>query len=183
MTTRQASSRRPLLFLDLDDVLVLNLPGDYGGYDVLAPNPPADIWSRVIHEPAKQVLLEVLEAWSPAIVMTTSWIRFMDRDACRNLFLRTGLAKVAEALHAAWEAPQLSRQTRCDAIDSWLGLHHVGEPYVILDDELSGTGLVGSVHQREGRVVLCQEGIGLQRTHLPAIGVALGKRPGGPLKR
>ncbi len=36
---------RPLVFLDFDEVIKLNPEGSFGGYDVLAPNPPAEMWA------------------------------------------------------------------------------------------------------------------------------------------
>jgi hypothetical protein len=48
-----------------------------------------------------------------------------------------------------------------------------GEPFVVLDDNESGTGLRASRHYKAGRVVLCEGGAGLQTKHLPVIRKAL----------
>jgi hypothetical protein len=67
------------------------------------------------------------------------------------------------------------RVRRPDDFDRWLEANHRGEPYVILDDELSGTGLRPSEHDRCGRLVLCKEQVGLHQGHLPIIRAALSR--------
>lgn len=167
--------RPPIIFSDFDDVLVLNRPGEFGGYDVIAPNPPPELWTNLFHVPATQTLVDAVTEHDACLVITTSWLRFMLRDSFTRLFELTGLGLLNERLHPAWEAPQNRGETRAAAIDRWLGANHRGEPYVILDDKLSGTGLRGSVHQRRGRLVLCEEGVGLHRGHLAPIRVALSR--------
>ncbi len=170
-----ATSNRPVILLDFDDVVVLNQPGGFGGYDVLAPNPPPELWSRLFHESATQVLVEALLEHGAQLVLTTSWLRFMPREGFEQLFAKTGLEVLATCLHDAWEAPQNRGETRAEAIDRWLAAHHRGEPYLILDDELSGTGLRHSVHDQLGRLVLCKERVGLLREHMAVIRVALSR--------
>ena len=101
----------------------------------------------------------------------------MMREGFERLFKMTGLEVLNESLHDAWEAPQNRGETRAQAIDRWLAEHHRGEPYVIFDDELSGTGLKRSVHETRGRLVLCKEGVGLHRGHVALIRSALSKSP------
>lgn len=163
---------RPLLFLDLDDVVCV---GPYGGYHVPLPKAaqPADLWERLWHPPAVAVLLTVIRDRQPEVILTSSWLRLMERDGFQVLFRRTGLGAVAESLHAAWEAPQDRGLTRRQAIEKWLHANYVGQSLVVLDDELSGTGLRGSALDRAGCVVLCEAGVGLHVGHLPAIGRAL----------
>lgn len=170
-----AMSNRPIILLDFDDVVVLNQPGGFGGYDVLAPNPPPELWSRLFHAPATQVLVEAISEHRAQLVLTTSWLRFLPREGFEQLFAKTGLEVLATNLHDAWEAPQNRGETRADAISRWLAAHHKGEPYVILDDELSGTGLHGSVHEKCGRIVLCKENVGLLREHAAAIRSSLSR--------
>ena len=168
------NSVRPLVFLDLDDVLCINSP--YGGYDVFAPDHPGDLWERLFHKAAVDTLLQIIDKYNPQFVLTTSWLRFMDREGFEDLFRRTGLAQVAASLHpTAWEAPQAHGDTRLEAIDAWLAAHQHHEPFVILDDELSGTGLIGSPLAEGGSVVLCEIGVGLTPGHLDAVRRAFGR--------
>lgn len=164
---------QPILFLDLDDVLCLN--DSYGGYDVLTGEVADGLWETLFHAPAVKTLLRVLEEYQPLVVLTTSWLRFLDRQGFEELFVKTGLAKVEAALHpTAWEAPQNRGNTRLEAIEAWMSAHHNGEPFVILDDTLSGTGLARSRFDRRGAVVLCEVGVGLTEAHLDAVRRALG---------
>lgn len=163
----------PLVFLDLDDVLCTGKP--YGGYEVFQrfDDPPADLWERLWHPPAAHALLELMREHRPQVVMTTSWLRLMERDGFVQLFRRTGLGIVAEAFHTAWQATQDAGSTRHAAIETWLIAHYAGEPFVVLDDVLSGSGLRGSRLDKAGCVVLCEVGVGLHAGHLPAVARAL----------
>lgn len=71
------------------------------------------------------------------------------------------------------EALPLPGGTRLQAIDTWLERHGSDQPYGILDDALSGSGLAGSRHDRAGRLVLCEVDVGLLPVHLPQLRRAL----------
>jgi len=162
----------PIIFLDFDDVIALNTT--YGGYDAISPGAkPIDLYIKLFHPPAVAVLLHLVELHNPRVVITTSWLRFLERDGMEQLLRKTAMVAVADSLHDAWEAPPMRGLTRLEQIDAWLPLHHKSEPYVILDDALSGTGLLKSSHDRTKRVVFCEEGIGLHDGHLPQINAAL----------
>ena len=171
------NTTHPIIFLDFDDVVVLNRPGQFGGYEVIAPNPQPEMWRQLFNVPSTQTLVQAIAEHDARVVITTSWLRFMLRESFEQLFSKACLKVLAQSLHAAWEAPQNRGETRAMAIDSWLAKHHCGEPYVILDDEMSGTGLRGSVHDGRRRVVLCEKDIGLHPGHLMAIRAALSEVP------
>jgi len=97
----------------------------------------------------------------------------MGRDGFIALFQRTGLGVIADLLHDAWDAQQDRGCTRAQAIEKWLCARYEGQPLVILDDELSGTGLIKSSLDKAGCVVLCKAGVGLHSGHLPAVRSAL----------
>ena len=164
---------RPLVFLDFDDVLCTQKP--YGGYDVFLAESerPSDLWERLWHPPAAQTLLAIVEEHRPHVVITTSWLRLLERDGFVGLFHRTGLGVIADELHDAWDAPQDRGHTRHQAIEKWLHARYVGQPLVVLDDDLSGTGLRGSRLDKAGCVVFCKAGVGLHAGHLPAVRSAL----------
>ncbi len=162
---------KPIVFLDFDDVICVNCV--YGGYDVIAPDPPVDLWENLFHEPAVATLLEIIEDHGPQVVITTSWLRFLTREALETILRKTQMEPVADALHSEWEAPQDAGCDRLQAIQRWLKANHRGEPFVILDDEASGTGLRGSELDKAGCVVLCLENVGLDRGHLPKVALAL----------
>lgn len=168
-----------ILFLDFDDVFCLNKP--YGGYDVFQnfDARPADLYERLWHQPAVDILLAILQEHKPRVVLTTSWLRMMERDGFEDLFRRTGLSEVCRLLHDAWCAPAKPGERRLDAIESWLRLHKQESPFVVLDDELSGTGLEGSWLDEAGCLVLCVPGIGLQPFHLEHVRRALKPKASG----
>lgn len=171
-------SLRPLLFLDFDDVICTNSP--YGGYDVFQPHAerPADLWERLWSPTAVGVLKEVLAKFDPWVVLTTSWLRLLDKEGFSAMFQRTGLGELADALHPVCEAPQDDGKTRHDAVVRWLNANYRGERFIVLDDDLSGTGLRGSKLNKAGRVVLCKTNVGLTQSHVPDIKRALrSKRP------
>ncbi len=63
--------------------------------------------------------------------------------------------QIALSLHGTWGAPRASASTRVEVIDDWLAEHHRGEPYVVIDNQASGTSLIGSAHDEADRVLLC----------------------------
>lgn len=166
-----ADSRGALVFLDFDEVICLNEP--YGGNDLMASEKPDDLWERLFHKPAVETLERILIEFEPRVVITTSWLWLMERGGFEALFAKCGMCFVAARLHEAWEAPQLARATRLHAIERWLSVHHRGEPFVVLDDVMSGTGLTESQLAATGRVVLCEVGVGLHAGHLAQVRQAL----------
>ncbi|MFN3736782.1 HAD domain-containing protein [Hydrogenophaga sp.] len=162
-----------VLFLDFDDVICLNKP--YGGYDLfqMVDAPPEDLYQRIWHRPAVAVLLAILWEHRPRVVLTTSWLRMMEREGFEDLLCRTGLSEVSRSLHDSWSAPAVQGARRIDAIESWLLVNKHDGPIVVLDDELSGTGLAGSWLDAKGFVVLCLPGAGLQPSHIEFVRKAL----------
>lgn len=177
------SDGRGTLLLDVDDVFCLGRP--YGGTDVVVPEAdrPDDLFERLWHAPAVQVLLDVLAEHRPRVVLTTSWLRLLDREGFDALFRATGLGHLADSLHDHWEAPANPGWTRYTSIESWLTKHYQLEPLVVLDDEHSGTGLRGSPLDRAGCVVLCEANVGLHAGHLPLIRRALSGQRDGSVQR
>ncbi|MFG6488237.1 HAD domain-containing protein [Roseateles sp. BYS78W] len=157
--------------MDVDDIICIGKP--YGGYDLFDDDRPADLFDRLWHPPSKKALLDILDEFGPRVVMTTSWLRLMERDGFESLFRRTGLELVAASLHSKWEAPANMGMTRHDAILKWLWANYTGEQLVVLDDDVSGTGLRGSKLDKLGRVVFCEVGVGLHVGHLPQVRRAL----------
>lgn len=179
-----------ILFLDLDDVVCLNLR--YGGYDVLHamkglhPDPEA-VYREVFDAEACQVLAGLHAALNGGLryVISSTWRESFSRDQLAEVFRRTGLAFVADALHEAWRTPSNfhfhpSPGSRLHDISRWLTQHHAGEAVAIVDDTFSGQSLTPVLtHRRSplfGRVVLCDEGDGLLPKHTQPLLDAL-RRP------
>lgn len=159
---------RPVLFLDLDDVLCLNAP--YGGYDVMEAmrgyegksgsslqQKHQDLWGTLFDSSAVNRLRLIDAEFRPRYVLSTSWTRFLDLPTITMALSLAGLEFVLTNLHRDWETQKTSSDRRGGDILTWLDAHpeHV-DRWVVLDDELSGKGLeVGPF------VVLCQEKVGL----------------------
>jgi HAD domain in Swiss Army Knife RNA repair proteins len=165
----------PIIFLDMDDVVVLNRTSAFDKHRVheLAP----DVCRKLIHPPAGLALTELLQELPAKIVVTSHWVRFTSRAAFERLLRLAGYEQIAMSLHDAWSAPRGSAVTRVEVIDAWLTQHHRSEPYCVIDDRDSGASLVGAVHDKAGRVLLCDVGVGLHRGHLPFIREALTTSP------
>lgn len=173
----------PILFLDFDDVICLNEP--YGGYDALSAfaeatrnqtsiQTDAPLWSGLFDAQASEHLKQVHEEFSPNYVLSTSWRWFFDRDALVQTLDLGGLSFVAEHLHMNWSTPQLSRQAhRAVEIKGWLAEHPECTSWVVLDDELSGTGFSSWSREPRKFVVLCQAGVGLQKAEFEQLKQAL----------
>jgi len=170
------TNQRPLVFLDFDDVIVVNLPGRACESGPIAQNLSKELAAQLFYRPAAAVLVDALHEHDAHVVITSSWLRLMLRESFEKLLTMAGLGVVSQSFHEHWEAPQHRGETRAQAIERWLALHHRGEPYVILDDDLSGTGLRRSVHARSRRLVMCKVGVGLHTGHSAAIRAALGRQ-------
>jgi hypothetical protein len=183
MADERTTPRKGLVFLDFDDVFCLNT--HYGGYDVALPQRPADFYDLLFAASCVAVLRSIDEKHVLQYVITTSWLRFFDREALTALLANCGIQFVVDRLHPQWEAPQNSRETRASAIEHWLSQHHSGEPFVVLDDVLSGTGIKESKVLSQ-RTVLCEANTGLVTAHIERVSEILSrparswkKRPGG----
>ena len=171
----------PLVLLDVDDVLCMSSP--YGGFDVIDvvagrhTNPEA-VYRSVFVARARDALKLVHDAFGGELryVISSTWREVFDRSQLSEVFLRSSLGFVADQLHddARWRTPvKLRRAKRVDEIAQWLAQHHDGEPFVIIDDTFSGPSLVpaltDSTHPFFGRVVLCEENVGLTQEHVEVI--------------
>ena len=176
----------PIVFLDIDDVLCLNDP--YGGSDALDAvmgrhADPESVLREIFAASPKRVLESIHEEMGGRLryVISSSWRRAFSREHIERVFQAAGVGFVAVGLHDKWETPgRLGPADRIAEIEAWLRRYHQGEPFVVVDDDYSGTTLIGIDEQVEhplaARVVLCPVGVGLTVEHLPIILNAL-RRP------
>jgi hypothetical protein len=176
----------PIVFLDIDDVLCLNDP--YGGSDALEAvkgrhADPDTVLREIFAAEPKRVLERVHKEMNGQLryVISSSWRQVFSREQIEHVFRTADVGFVAVGLHEKWETPSRLRKTdRIEEIESWLHHYHQGEPFVVLDDDYSGTSLTGIDedlrHPLAARVVLCPVGQGLIVEHLPIILDAL-RRP------
>lgn len=179
--------KKLVCFLDFDDVICLNAP--YGGYDVLTAfgeaartqqqvNASDDLWQKLFSAQAKDNLREIHQSFEITYVLSTSWRWFFDKDALMKTLSLGGLGWVAENLHEDWSTPLISKQAfRGVEIKAWLARHIESEDaWVVLDDELSGTGFATWTRKAREYVVLCQVGGGLQGPEVIRLKNALAQR-------
>lgn len=165
---------RPVLFLDFDDVICLN--NTCGGYDAIhalarvAKEPGLrfddfqDLWEQLFDANARDYLRAIHEEFTPWYVLTTSWWWLMEKDALVEVLSQCRLQFVADNLHSHWATPKRTRpDVRAAEISDWLAQEaEFADSWVVLDDELSGTGLADWAAQSHTPfVVLCKENVGL----------------------
>jgi len=178
----------PILFLDLDDVLCLSDP--YGGWDafeaVQAKRTDADlVFAHLFARPAVEVLRTVHERTGGLrYVVTSTWRNLFNRSQFTEVLRRSGLDFVADSLERKerWATVRWPERTRLNEIAEWLRRHGKGESFAVLDDTYSGKSLKRAARQRgpfSGRVVLCEENVGLLPEHVEPLFAAL-RRPIGP---
>jgi hypothetical protein len=172
----------PLLFLDVDDVLALNT--HYCGRDAARAinqpaKVPADFHERLFARHAVAALNQLMSEFRPHVVLTTSWLRLVERNGFLSLFELGGVNIGAEDFHPVWDAPEFYGLGRGASIQRWFSKHHRGESFLILDDECSGATLMETPWMRQGHVLLCKEGVGFHDGLLDAARAAI-RTPFGP---
>lgn len=173
----------PILFLDIDDVLCLN--HKYGGYDVIDAlngrrRSSNAVFQHLFSRRACDALAHIHDATEARLryVISSTWREVFDRDQLCDIFRRGGLGFVASSLHEVCCTPIEEHHTeRADDIAQWLDRHLQGEPFAIVDDTFSGGSLKAALtdptHPFAGRVVLCQERVGLLAEHIEPLLSAL----------
>lgn len=165
---------RPVLLLDFDDVLCINRP--YGGFDaklalsqfegvpVDRPESPPDLWTKLFDTTAKELLARIDSEFHPWYVLTTSWWWHFTYEEFVDILSRCGLDFIRRNLHSNWAPPKASRPAaRWAEVEKWIETNPAcSQLWVVLDDELSGTGLRERHREHEAPfIVLCREGVGL----------------------
>ena len=165
---------RPVLFLDFDDVICLNKT--CGGYDAfeamalieeyptLAPAKFEKLWTDLFDVTAKAYLRAIHDVWNPWFVLSSNWCRHVKKEPLTEILKHSGLGFVADNLHSSWATPRrMHPDIRAGEIGSW----HRANPgfenhWVILDDDVSGTGLSDwPIPAENAFIVLCRENVGL----------------------
>ena len=191
----------PTLCLDIDDVICMSSP--YGGFDAIAAVNdrhvnPEQVYQGLFVTSAVRALKRIHDEMQGGIqyVISSTWRESFSRAQLAVVFRRAGLGFVADRLHEEekWRTPaQFGRSQRIHEIAEWLDRHHQGEPFAIVDDTFSGASLLPALmpasnvpapghsgnkppHPFAGRVVLCEENVGLTGDHVAFIVAAL-RRP------
>lgn len=168
--SRLASSVRPIVFLDMDDVLCLSIR--FGSREMLkiiqqeVPDRP-ELWAGLVDAEAAVNLYELHAQFVPWYVISSSWATYLDHDQMCQALTRTKLQFVVDNLHAEWRTPRALSSSRLDEIQWWLEAHREpDQPFLVIDDSYSGTGLAYSPLALNRHVVLCRSGYGFTKKRL-----------------
>jgi len=166
----EAAHARPIVFLDMDDVLCLS--NQFGSREMLriiqqeSPDRP-ELWSGLVDADASANLYELHREFVPRYVISSSWPTYLDHGQMCRVLTRTKLQFVVENLHPEWRTPRARSSSRRDEIQWWLDAHRTpGQAFLVIDDSYSGTGLAHSPLALDGHVVLCKSGYGFTRKRL-----------------
>ena len=161
---------RPLVFLDMDDVLCLDDVHHSGQmlkiFEQTIPDYP-EMWERLVDAGAAENLGRLHVEFKPVYVISSSWATYLDREQMCEALTRTRLQFVVENLHAEWKTPRALSSSRRDEIEWWLEAHREqSQPFIIIDDSWSGTRLAHSPLALNGHVVLCRSRFGFTKKRL-----------------
>lgn len=158
---------RPLVFLDLDDVLCLSDVHHSGQLLKIVqgkiPDYP-ELWKNLVDAGAAANLRLLNHEFNPWFVISSSWATYLSREQMCKALTRTELQFVIDNLHSEWATPRALSSSRRDEIEWWLDAHREsGQPFLVIDDTNSGYTLIRSQLAYDGHVVLCKSEFGFTR--------------------
>lgn len=160
----------PLVFLDMDGVLCVDNVHHSGQMLKIFERTISDypeIWQRLVDTDAAENLRQLHAEFKPVYVISSSWATYLDREQMCEALTRAQLRFVVENLHAEWRTPRALSSSRRDEIEWWLEAHREpSQPFLIIDDNWSGTCLAHSPLALDGHVVLCRSGFGFTNKRL-----------------
>lgn len=161
---------RPLVFLDMDDVLCLDAVHHSGQmlkiFEQMIPD-YQEMWEHLVDAGAAENLRQLHAEFKPVYVISSSWATYLDQQQMCEALTRTQLQFVVENMHAEWRTPRALSSSRRDEIHWWLEAYReTGQPFIIIDDSWSGTDLAYSPLAMNGHVVLCRRGFGFTKKRL-----------------
>lgn len=168
--TRAAYNRHmhtPLIFLDVDDVLVLN--EKYNGFDALEAlahdvEHHPELWQQLVFPEGRDNLRALHDEFGATYVISSTWARQFTKAQLQEVMRRTDLGFVAGNLHEVWSTPRAMSSDRAQEIAWWLERNpEPGRPLLVIDDVISGRSLRSGDLVDVGHVVLCHAWTGLVR--------------------
>ena len=155
---------RPIIFLDMDDVLAISR--EFTSFQVMSAFKAQDLdypelWAGLVSPEARANMRELHAEFEPEYVISSNWSKYLNREQFQEIFRRTGLTFVADNMHREWTTPKGTGSPRITEIEGWLSKYRQPEQAVlILDDHESGWNLHGSHLDEQGCVVLCGVWVG-----------------------
>ena len=162
---------RPLIFLDIDDVIAIN--SDYSGSKVASffkgelGIEAADLWTKLFLPNAVSNLFALHKEFLPEYVITSSWTNYLDRPQLQSVFQKTGLDFIGENLHFQWTTPKSTIAGRLIELQTWIArFGNESQLVLIIDDTESGWNLEKSVFDLNEQIVFCEPRIGFVKHRL-----------------
>ncbi|WP_119736973.1 HAD domain-containing protein [Noviherbaspirillum cavernae] len=155
---------RPVIFLDMDDVLVISR--EFTSFQVISAFKAQDLdypelWAGLVSPEARFNLAELHNEFQPEYVISSNWSSYLSQAQLQEIFQRTGLSFVAENMHAQWTTPKGTGSPRVTEVENWIVKYRQPEQAVlVLDDHESGWNLHECQLDQQGLVVLCDEWTG-----------------------
>jgi hypothetical protein len=115
MTLDQAGAARPVIFLDMDDVLCLDSEFHSGEMLLVIQQKRPDwpeLWERLVDVDAAANLLRLHEEFNPEYVISSSWALHLDREQMCEVLERTQLQFVVYNLHENWQTQRARSSIR-----------------------------------------------------------------------
>jgi hypothetical protein len=157
-------SERPVVFLDMDDVLCISKEHNSVQMLMCFREKKMDwpeLWAGLVDAAAAANLRTLHDEFAPLYVVSSSWATYLNREQMCDILARTQLQFVIENLYEAWVTPRARSSSRRDEIEWWLEEFRTGaQPFIVLDDTASGWSLAHSPLALDGHVVLCDVGSG-----------------------
>lgn len=160
----------PLIFLDIDDVLVLN--EKYNGWAALEAlahdvDHYPELWQQLVFPEGRDNLQALHDEFSPEYVISSTWATQFTQAQLKEVMRRSGLLFVADNMHETWSTPRALSSERLQEIEWWLEQNpQAGRPFLVIDDVLSGQSLRFSEMKDAGHVVLCHAWTGFVQEKL-----------------
>lgn len=166
MSNHRNPNARPVVFLDIDDVLAID--ENVTSVDVAevfrTGRLDTQLWTQLILPDAATNLRALHEEFWPQYVISSSWSTVFTRNQMQEIFTRTDLEFVAKNLHKWWTTPKALGSSRVTEIEQWISQHrHSQQPVLVLDDDESGRHLLDSSLDKHHWVVLCTPRVGFTK--------------------
>jgi hypothetical protein len=100
---------RPLIFLDIDDVLCIGEELNSAQVMFCFKNEDLDwpdLWENVIDTSVAERLKSLHDEFSPLYIVNSSWASYLSRTQMSEVFSRTKLSFVQEKMHEEWCSSQ-----------------------------------------------------------------------------
>ena len=156
---------RPIIFLDIDDVLAVSR--QYTSFQVIETFKSnnldgwPELWSGLISVEARDNLVALHAEFLPRYVVSSSWSNYLSREQFGEIFRRTKLRFVDDNLHEHWTTPKRESSTRLAEIENWVSMYgQPMQPILVLDDNESGWSLRASSLDQRRLVVFCEPWVG-----------------------